>query len=57
MNIFQNSQKAIPKSDPQIIRVDMEEQQIGGRKSHLPTEGKSDAMGITHIPSSGSNKG
>ena len=38
LNIFQNSTKSVPTSDPQIVRVDMEEAQIGGRKSHLPAK-------------------
>ena len=37
MNIFQNPTKSIPKSDAQIVRVDMEQLDIGGRKSHLAT--------------------
>lgn len=51
-NIFSNSTKTIPKSDNQIIRVDMEQQDIGGRKSHLPTQSKND-MTIQHIPNAG----
>ena len=35
VNIFQNPTKSIPTSDEQIIRVDMEQIDIGGRKSHL----------------------
>ncbi len=53
MNIFQDPTKSIPKSDPQIVRVDMEQQDIGGRKSHLPADMKSDAMSITHVPNAG----
>lgn len=49
-NIFQDSQKSIPKSDGQIIRVDMEQQEIGGRKSSLPGGSKSGAMSISHVP-------
>ena len=51
---FENSATKVPKSDPQIVRVDMEEQQIGGRKAHLPGQEKSDAMSITHVPNAGS---
>ncbi|HEX3524442.1 MAG TPA: hypothetical protein VHT52_20435 [Stellaceae bacterium] len=50
VNIFQDSQKSIPKSDKQIIRVDMEQQDIGGRKSSLPEGGKSGDMSISHVP-------
>ena len=43
VNIFNNPTKTVPRSDPQIIRVNMEEQEIGGRKSHLPPRGTSGA--------------
>lgn len=52
-NLFQDSTKTLPKTaDSQIVRVDMEKSDIGGRKSHLPTAGKNDMM-IAHIPSKG----
>jgi hypothetical protein len=57
MNIFQNPAKAIPTSDEQIIRVDMEQIDIGGRKSHLPAQQKAPGMGISHVPNSGSSPG
>ena len=57
LNIFQNSAKSIPKSDEQIIRVDMEEQQIGGRKSHLPAQHKADSMTLSHVPNGSSMPG
>ena len=50
VNIFQNSAKSIPTSDEQIIRVDMEQIDIGGRKSHLPAQEKSGAMTHSHVP-------
>ena len=53
LNIFQNSAKSIPTSDAQIVRVDMEQQDIGGRKSHLPAKQVSNDMSITHVPSPG----
>ena len=53
MNIFQDNTKTVPKQDEQIVRVDMEEQQIGGRKSHLQSKGKSDVMAISHVPNAG----
>ena len=49
MDIFRNNTKTMPKSDPQIVRVDMEQSDIGGRKSHLPGAEKSDKMGISHV--------
>ncbi len=51
---FENSASKAPKNDPQIVRVDMEQQEIGGRKSHLPGLEKSDALSITHVPNAGS---
>lgn len=56
MNIFQNPTKTVPTQDGQIVRVDMEQQDIGGRKSHLPSGEKSSAMSISHVPNSGGNK-
>ena len=54
MNIFQNSAKTLPKSDEQIMRVDMEQIDIGGRKSHLPAQDKSGALTLSHVPNTGS---
>lgn len=53
-NIFQDTTKKVPTGDSQIIRVDMEQQDIGGRKNHLPAQSKSDAMSIAHVPNAGS---
>lgn len=50
LDIFRDPTKGIPTSDPQIVRVDMEQQDIGGRKSHLPSQSRSDAMSISHVP-------
>jgi hypothetical protein len=57
VNVFQNSAKSIPTSDEQIIRVDMETLEIGGRKSHLPAQEKSGAMNLSHVPNAGSTVG
>ena len=57
VNLFQNAAKEIPKSDAQIIRVDMEQIDIGGRKSHLPNQMKSDSMSLQHVPNAGSMTG
>ena len=57
VNIFQNSAKSIPTSDEQIVRVNMEEIEIGGRKSHLPAQMKSGAMGLSHVGNAGSMTG
>ena len=49
MDIVKNDTKKLPKSDPQIVRVDMEQIDIGGRKSHLPGAEKSDKLTISHV--------
>jgi hypothetical protein len=57
LNLFQNNAKSIPESDEQIVRVNMEELEIGGRKSHLPGVMKSEKMAISHVPNSSSMPG
>ena len=57
VNIFQNNAKSIPTSDEQIVRVDMEQIDIGGRKSHLPSPMKSTVLGLSHVPNAGSTVG
>lgn len=56
-NIFQNNAKSIPTSDEQIVRIDMDKSDIGGRKSHLPAQSKSGALGLSHVPNAGSTVG
>ena len=58
VNVFQNSTKTIPmKADDQTIRVDLDVNEIGGRKSHLPAADKSSALPISHVPNAGSTIG
>ena len=58
VNLFQNSTKTIPmKADDQTIRVDLDVNEIGGRKSHLPATDKSGALTISHVPNAGSTTG
>lgn len=57
VDIFHNTAKSIPTSDEQIIRVDMEHIDIGGRKSHLPAQQSSPAMGLSHVPNAGTSTG
>ena len=54
MNIFQNPTKTVPKSDSQIVRVSMKQNEIAGRTDHLPNQVKSDRLGIQHVGKSGS---
>lgn len=57
VDIFKNGASSIPTSDSQIIRVDMEQIDIGGRKSHLPAQSKSGDMSINHVPNAGTSVG
>ena len=57
MDIFHNPTKGVPTKDPQIIRVDMEQLDIGGRKSSLPSQGKSADLSIQHVPNAGTAPG
>lgn len=57
MDIFKNPTKSIPTSDEQIIRVNMEQDDIQGRKSHLPPMMKSGALTISHTPNAGTTPG
>ena len=57
INIFQNNAKSVPENDEQIVRIDMTKQDIGGRKSHLPAQMKSEKMGLQHVPNAGGMPG
>lgn len=57
VDVFRNPAKSIPTSDEQIVRVNMEEDEIQGRKSHLPSQMKSGSLGISHVPNAGTNIG
>ena len=57
LNIFQNNAKAVPESDEQIVRIDLSNLDIGGRKSHLPAQQKSGSMNLSHVPNAGSTTG
>jgi hypothetical protein len=57
VNIFVNGAKSIPTSDEQIVRVNMEEIEIGGRKSHLPAQAKSGVLAVSHVANAGTNTG
>ena len=51
VDIFKNSTMKLPKSDKQIVRVDMEQDDLQGRKDHLPNQDKSDILSISHVTS------
>ena len=58
MDIFHDSTKSVPtRTDSQIVRVDMEQIDIGGRKSMLPAQSKSEKMTIQHVPNGSSMPG
>ena len=57
VNVFVNNAKSIPTSDEQIVRVDMEQIDIQGRKSALPAQSKSGVLPINHVPNAGSTVG
>ena len=57
VNIFRNGAMSIPTSDEQIVRVDMEQIDIQGRKSHLPAQSKSGVLPINHVPNAGTTVG
>lgn len=58
MSIWQNNTKSLPKkTDDMIVRVDMEQDDISGRKSHLPGQDKASDLTIQHVgKSSGSTR-
>lgn len=53
VDLFHNTAKSIPTSDDQIVRVDMEQIDIGGRKSHLPSQ-MQNGVTVSHVPNAGS---
>lgn len=57
VNIFKNSASSIPTSDSQIVRVDMDKIDIGGRKSQLPAANKNPELSLNHVPNAGTSVG
>lgn len=51
VNPFSNSSKSLPKSDSMIVRVEMDQLDIGGRKSNLPAKEKDSKMSLRHVGS------
>jgi hypothetical protein len=52
-DIFQNGTKSLPKSDPQIVRIGMKQNEIAGRTDHVPTPTMGGGMAIQHVPNAG----
>lgn len=48
-NIFQDPTKTIPKGDAQIVRVTFQENEIGGRKDHMPKNDDNSRMSVQHV--------
>ena len=48
INIFQDPTKSIPKKSQNIVRVSMDEIEIGGRKDCLPKADSNEKMAIQH---------
>ena len=51
MDIFKNTTKSIPKSDPKVSRIEFDESQLGARKSHTSKIVKKNENTIKHIGS------
>ena len=56
VDIFRDPTKTVPTKSGNIVRVDMEQLDVGGRKSHLPKTEVSD-MSVSHVPSTGKGAG
>lgn len=52
MNIFQDQTRSLPKKSENIVRVSMTENEIAGRKDHMPKADTSEAS-IVHVANSG----
>lgn len=48
-DIFQDSTKSIPRSDPRVIRVDFDKEDIGARKSHIAGIAPKNDNSIKHV--------
>ena len=53
-NIFQDPTKSLPKTDEQIVRVPLEKMDL--TDGLIPTNIKSDRLGIQHVPNAGSKR-
>ena len=52
VNIWHDNTKSIPKlnTDQEIVRTPMDQNEIAGRKSHLPNFNRTSNMTIDHVP-------
>lgn len=52
VDVFKDPTKKLPKEpDAQIVRVGMKQNEVAGRKDHLPAGGKSDKLAVQHTGS------
>ena len=51
-NIFADPTKSIPKGDAQIVRVSFQENELGGRKDHMPKHESNASMSVQHVNTS-----
>lgn len=56
VNLFENSTKSLPKKSENIVRVPMDELEIGGRKEHMPKADTNSAT-IVHVANQGGKNG
>lgn len=52
VNLFQDGTKSVPKSSQNIVRVPMTQDELTGRKDHMPAADPSEAT-IAHVPNRG----
>jgi len=48
-DLFQDSSKTIPRSDPRIHRIDFDHSEIGARKSHISGAIPKNTNSIRHV--------
>ena len=48
VDVFQEPRRALPKQDPRVLSQDLQEQQMGARKSHIPNPPKN-GLTIRHV--------
>lgn len=48
-DIFHESRKTIPRSDPRVSRVPLDKEDIGARKSHLSGLAPKNSNSISHV--------
>jgi hypothetical protein len=48
-DIFQDPTKTVPKSDPRIVRVPFDQEELGARSSHIAGIHKRNDMDVKHV--------